>query len=345
MASAFLDLLAHARARIRPPVLIAPAAPRLVADFVVTLGLPGTAAFQFDLYQAERLRHELRELGEAADVHTAGDLWDVRNRFATMLLPSPPRGERELKRDLVEQSYHVLADGGKLLVLSPVPKDQFYPEVMKKTFGRVALESSDLGTVLWSARHGDKPRRRHEISFRVRDGDDSLVFVSRPGVFSYGRLDDGARALTEVVQTKPGDRILDLGCGMGAVGIIAARRGGPESTLALVDSHCRAVALAELNARANGLTNFTAMAASRLERLPERSFDLVVANPPYYAQHGVARLFVEGAKSTLSPGGRLFVVTKQADIVGEIVAEHFDEPTIELRRGYAVLQIVSPKRK
>jgi 23S rRNA (guanine1835-N2)-methyltransferase len=343
MPSSFLELLAQARSRIRPPVLIAPAAPRLVADLVVTLGLAETICFQFDLYQAERLREELRQIGEAADVLTAADVWDVTNRFGSVLLPSPPRGERELKRDLVEQSYHVLAECGKLFVLSPVPKDQFFPDVLKKAFGKVALQLSDLGTILWSARHGDKPRRRHEISFHVRAGDDSLVFVSRPGVFSYGRLDDGARALTEVMQVQPGDRILDLGCGIGVVGIIGARRAGPDSHVTFVDSHCRAVALAELNAKANGLSNFTAIAASKLEGLPERSFDLVLANPPYYAQHGVARLFVEGAKRLLAPGGLLYLVTKQADIVGELVAQHFDEPTIELRRGYAVLQIVSAK--
>jgi 16S rRNA (guanine1207-N2)-methyltransferase len=345
MPSSFIELLAQARSRIRPPVLIAPAAPRLVADLVVTLGLPGTTCFQFDLFQAERLRDELREIGEAADVLTGADLWEVTSRFATVLLPSPPRGERELKRDLVEQSLQVLDDGGKLVVLSPVPKDQFYPDVMKKTFGKIALESSDLGTVLWSIRHGEKPRRRHEISFHVREGGDSLIFVSRPGVFGYGRLDEGARALTEVMQVRPGDTILDLGCGIGAVGIIAARRAGTDSQVTFVDSHCRAVALAELNARANGLTNFTAIAASRLEGLPDRNFDLVLANPPYYAQHGVARLFVEGASSLLVRGGRLYLVTKQADIVGEIFAEQFGEPEIVLRRGYAVLCAVSPKRQ
>jgi 16S rRNA (guanine1207-N2)-methyltransferase len=337
MRSAFLELLEPIRSRIRPPVLITPAAPRLVADLVVTLGLSQTACFQFDLYQAERLGDELREFSADADVLTAADLWDVPGRFNTVLLPSPPRGERELKRDLVEQAYHVLEEGGRLVVLSPVPRDHFYPDLLKKTFGKVALERSGIGTVLWSARRGDKPRRRHEMTFHVRDGEQSLVFMSRPGVFGYGRMDDGSRALTDVMQVKPGDRILDLGCGLGAVGILAARRGGPEARVTLVDSNLRAVALAGQNARANGLAVFEAIAAVRLEGLPERSFDLALANPPYYAQHGVARLFLEGARRMLVPGGRLHLVTKQADVVSEIVAEFFGQPAVEVRRGYSVL--------
>ena len=144
-------------------MLIAPAAPRLITDLVVSLGLPGTACFQFDLYQAERLRHELREIGVDADVLTAADLWDVTQRFETFLLPSPPRGERELKRDLVEQSYHILNDGGRLVVLSPLAKDQFYPDLIKKTFGKISASTPKSGTIVWSTRTGDKPRRRHEI--------------------------------------------------------------------------------------------------------------------------------------------------------------------------------------
>jgi hypothetical protein len=95
MPSAFLELLAGVRSRIRPPVLITPAAPRLVADLVVTLGLSETACFQFDLYQTERLRDELRDIGTDADVLTAADLWDVPGRFNTVLLPSPPEDVRQ----------------------------------------------------------------------------------------------------------------------------------------------------------------------------------------------------------------------------------------------------------
>ena len=121
-----------------------------------------------DLHQADRLRDELREFGTDAAVDVKPDLWDLPAEFNTVLCPSPPRGDRELKRDMVEQAYHVLRPRGLLVVLSPVPKDQFFPAVMKKAFGKVALETGRDGTVLWSPRGGDHPRRRHEITFQVR---------------------------------------------------------------------------------------------------------------------------------------------------------------------------------
>src|SRR3954447_19591917 len=163
MPSPSLDLLAAARPRLRPPVLVALGAPRLAADLVAAAGLTGTACYQMDLHQADRLRDELRKIGTDAAVEVTPDLWDLPPTFNTVLYPSPPRGERELKRDVVEQSYHVLRPGGLLVVLSPVPKDQLFPAVMKKAFGEVALETDRNGTVLWSPRGDEHPRRRHEI--------------------------------------------------------------------------------------------------------------------------------------------------------------------------------------
>jgi 16S rRNA (guanine1207-N2)-methyltransferase len=365
MPSPFLDLLAAARPRLRPPVAVVLGAPRLAADLVTTLGLPDTACYQMDLYQADRLRDELRTFGVEAAVETAADLWDLPAKFNTVLYPSPPRGERELKRDVVEQAYHVLRPRGLLVVLSPVAKDQLFPAVMKKAFGKVALEVSRAGTLLWSPRGADHPRRRHEVTFHVRvpgesragepgasatggfispvahapgsPGLGSLVLVSRPGVFTYGRMDDGARALAEVAEVRSGERVVDLGCGTGAVGVLAGLRAGAGGSVTFVDSNLRAAALAEQNARANGLTDFRVVAAAHLEGLPAGHFDLALANPPYYAQQGVARLFVEGAQRLLRRGGRLYVVTKQADVVGEIVSEHFGEPLVVARRDYAVL--------
>jgi 16S rRNA G1207 methylase RsmC len=64
---------------------------------------------------------------------------------------------------------------------------------------------------------------------------------------------------------------------------------------------------------------------------------LISANPPYYAQGAIARLFVERAKTLLRPGGRLYLVTKQADQIGPLVAEVFGTTEIVERRGYAIL--------
>src|SRR5262245_55203426 len=124
MRPSFRELLAAVRPPLRLPVLIALGSPRRTAELVADIALPDTVCYQMDLFQAERLRDELAEAGKTAAVTTAADLWDVPGPFGAVLFPATAQGERELKRDVVEQAYHVLRPGGVFAVLSEVPRDQ-----------------------------------------------------------------------------------------------------------------------------------------------------------------------------------------------------------------------------
>jgi 16S rRNA (guanine1207-N2)-methyltransferase len=184
------------------------------------------------------------------------------------------------------------------------------------------------------------------MTFHARLGDGpSLVFLSRPGTFAYGRFDNGARALVETMTVEPGDRVADLGCGCGTNGTFAARTSGPSGHTVFVDSNVRAVALAEHNARANGVGAFETVASSRLEGLEAGRFDVVLANPPYYAQDTIARLFIDRGQELLRPGGRFYLVTKRPDQVGPIVAEAFGPTEPVERRGYVVLSAEAPEAR
>lgn len=336
--SQFLPLLDAVAGRIKAPVCIVLGAPRVVSQLVERLPGLEIACYQIDLFQAERLREELAAAGQKAEVRTAADLWDLPADFQTVLYPSPPRGERELKIDLVEQGFHVLRPQGVFCALSPVTQEQFFPKLMKKIFGKSALSLTDEGCVIWSHRDGDRPRRRHEIAVHARiDDGEPLVFLTRPGVFSYGRLDLGTRALLTAAEIQPGERILDLGCGAGATGIAAIRRALPGGHVTFVDSNVRAVSLAEMNARAAGLSDFTAIAAVRMEGLPADSFDVVLTNPPYYAQQSIAPMFIDRSRELLKRGGHFYLVTKQLDEMEPLVRAAFGEPELFESRGYIIL--------
>src|SRR5262249_28441999 len=175
--------------------------------------LPEITCYQMDLFQAEKLRTELDQAGLKAEVKTAPDLWDLPPQFQTAIIPSPPRGERDLKLDMVEQGFHVLRPKGTFVVLSPVIHDQLYPGMMKRIFGKSAPVHSEEGTVIWSIREKDRERRQHEVMVQARiDDGEPLRFITRPGVFAYGQLDQGSRALLVAAEVAPGDRVLDLGC-------------------------------------------------------------------------------------------------------------------------------------
>src|SRR5262249_41445170 len=253
-----LALLESIKPRARPPVVIVMGSPAQAADLCAGLGPVETVCYQMDVHQADKLRKQIKETASAVTVELAPALWALPARFNTALFPAAAHGERELKLDLVEQSFHVLAPRGLLISLSEYQADQLLPKWHKKVFGKCSeLPASKQGSVFWSVRDGERPRRRHELAFRAKIGDGpSHAFVSRPGVFGYGELDDGARAMLEVADVKPGDRILDLGCGPGANGILAMDRAGPTGHVTFVDSNVRATQLAERNAKENGLASF-----------------------------------------------------------------------------------------
>jgi 16S rRNA (guanine1207-N2)-methyltransferase len=336
--AAFLPILEAVADRVRPPVAVVLGAPRLVAHLLPKLGPDPVTCYQMDLFAADRLREELAAENLSANVVTAPDLWDLPADFQTVVFPAAAQGERSLKIDMVEQAFHVLRPRGQLVVLSPFVGDELFPQLVKKVFGKCGMVPAGEGTAFLGRRDGDRPRRRHEQTFHAKIGEGpSLSFVSRPGVFGYGKLDDGSRAMLESMIVEPGDRVLDLGCGTGANGVFAGLRAGEGSHVTFLDSNLRAVALAELNAKANGLPSFDMKAATTTD-FPPASFDLILANPPYFAQNAVAERFVTESKPLLKRDGRFYLVTKQPDEIGGMVADAFGEADGIPRRGYVVLE-------
>jgi 16S rRNA (guanine1207-N2)-methyltransferase len=334
-----LDLFATVARRVRPPVCVALGPPWPAANLAKAIADPGTVCFQLDLHQADRTRDCLAELGTTAEVVAGPDLWDLGPKFNTVIFPAAAQADRELKLDVVEQAYHVLQPGGLFLTLSEYEKDNQFAKWHKKVFGKTGQSpASENGMAFWSTRGDNAPRRRHEVTYHAKAPDGpSMAFVSRPGTFSYGRFDNGSRAMIEVAEIREGDAILDLGCGNGAVGCLTSAKAGPKGRVTFIDSNLRAVALAELNAAANGVPNPRFVAATRLQGLGMDEFDVILANPPYYAKAEITRLFVEGARDLLRRGGRYYIVTKMPTAVVPMIFETFGDCSVIENRGYSVV--------
>ena len=144
MASAYLPLWPVVRDRLSGPSVILLGSPRAAADLVAAIGRDDTVCWQMDRYQAARLAEELAVCGLTARIEVTPDVWDLPAEFGSVIFPSPVKGERELKIDLVEQSFHILKPRGTLAVLSPVERDKFFQPYMKKVFGKVALKPARM---------------------------------------------------------------------------------------------------------------------------------------------------------------------------------------------------------
>ena len=136
----------------------------------------------------------------------------------------------------------------------------------------------------------------------------SLRFTTDAGVFSRGEVDEGTRLLLETLPPLTG-RVLDLGCGWGAIGIPVAAA-NPSARVTMVDVNLRALGLAQENAAANGLTVET-LESDGFSALSGRTFDHVLTNPPIRAGKTVIYRFFQEAGEPLSPEGDLFLVIRK----------------------------------
>jgi len=146
-------------------------------------------------------------------------------------------------------------------------------------------------------------RRSFETTLRgVR-----LKLTSDAGVFSRDGVDYGSRVLIEHMDIPADARVLDIGCGYGPIGLVAARL-APQGHVKLIDINERAVELAEMNARANGIGNVSFARSDLYEAVRDDSFDVILSNPPIRAGKAVVhRVFLE-AFERLNPGGELWIV-------------------------------------
>lgn len=148
----------------------------------------------------------------------------------------------------------------------------------------------------------------HPHDFTVDFDGLRLNFTSDDGVFSKGELDKGTALLLRSLPPDAQGTLLDLGCGWGAVGVIAGKR-CPHLAVTMVDVNERAVALAQKNAERNGIAA-ACMQSDGIAAL-HRSFDFIFLNPPIRAgKEVIYRLFRECAEH-LKPMGQVHIVIRK----------------------------------
>jgi len=155
--------------------------------------------------------------------------------------------------------------------------------------------------------------RRHlaqQPGVRIEAGPRSLVLRSRHGLFSARALDEGsALLLRELERISAPSRVLDLGCGYGAIGLTLAAR-WPDAQVDMVDTDIRAVESAAENIALNQLTNATVTLSDGIRQLqqPLPAYDFIVANLPAQAGNDALDQLLLDAYDAMTDGGSLVLV-------------------------------------
>lgn len=177
------------------------------------------------------------------------------------------------------------------------------------------------------------------ISTRIKDVE--MVFETAPSIFSPNSIDNGTLAMLSVIDFLPSDKVLDLGCGYGIVGILAGKLIGEENVI-MCDVSEQAIEYATMNLRMNNVPNIRIRLSDGYKNVGETDFTLILSNPPYHADFSVPKHFIEVGFKKLAIGGKLIMVTKRLDWYKNKLTSVFGGVKVHEINGYYVF--VAEKR-
>jgi 16S rRNA (guanine1207-N2)-methyltransferase len=289
-----------------------------------------------DAFRADQATQAASNANANLKVVCAADLPSVPIQLA--LIPVLRRGEAEMTREILQQAHEQLDIGGQLIASVNNENDHWLRSQLQQLFPKVHCQRRPGGWVYQGTKLSPlKKRRSFSAEVVFRDRDRLITILTRPSVFSHRSLDGAARLLIQHGNVQPGDSVLDLGCGSGAVAIAAGLR-SQTGQIHAVDCNTRAVECTRHSASRNNISNVTAVLNHDGELPQIGDCDVALLNPPYYADFGIAKHFMRTACRLLKAGGRIVVVTKQREAY-----HRHDWPQLELESevevsGYQLLK-------
>jgi len=176
-----------------------------------------------------------------------------------------------------------------------------------------------------------------KASYRLESSGRTLHFDVPHDVFSTLRIDEGTLLfLDHLPESKP-QRILDLGCGYGALGLpVAAAH--PQAEVLMVDRDLLAVEWARRNAIRNQLSNAKVCGSLGYQSISGNKFDWILCNMPARIGKPFMEHFFKEGLQMLEEGGeiRTVVIKDLIPVLEEISRESglaIEPVSIGIRHG------------
>lgn len=270
--------------------------------------------------------HALEKLRSVPELHTGVTVYPVAGKHGPVdtVLLNIPKG-RSVLRGYLWTAAQVLEPGGRLFLAGQNARGAksaisdaatlfgAAPVLGYKSSRRIAFATRGEDDSLtlpreWAAEAAWKPQMR---GMRRPDGD--LIVVTMPGVFSWEHLDEGTALLLDHLSVEPGMDVLDMGCGYGIIGMVAARHG---ARVVLVDDDLLAVRCAQSSVLTNDLADRCIVLPSNVtSAIQDQRFDLVLSNPPFHkgveVDTSITARIVSESHDVLRSSGRLRLVANR----------------------------------
>lgn len=181
-----------------------------------------------------------------------------------------------------------------------------------------------------------------EMFVKLRDM--PITVYSRPGVFSWDHVDEATMLLAEHMVVNKGESVLDLGCGSGGLGVVAAKL-SETGRVRLVDADNEAVRSTRGTIEVAGVRNASVTISDVASAVIDERFDVVVSNPPFHVGKAtnleLPLQFIRDAFEVLNDGGRLYLVANRTLPYEGMIEEQFGRVhTIHDGQRFKVLHAV-----
>ncbi len=153
-----------------------------------------------------------------------------------------------------------------------------------------------------------KPESRLKIKL-TRDilRNKEIEFYTASGLFSAEKVDKGSKLLINKSIIKENDRILDLGCGYGIIGL-SLKLSLPKIKVTFSDINERAVQITNKNLKLNNI-KAEVIQSDGFENIKEK-FNVILLNPPQSAGKKLCFKLIEDSKNHLEKDGTLQLVAR-----------------------------------
>jgi len=273
--------------------------------------------------------------------------------FDVVALSPPPDSTAEAVFEMIERAQPKLRHGASLyLAASATRGAKGFMRKLTEVIGPAKVVSHSNGDWLMRAERSPvrppeavdlaKYERTIEVELRGR----KYRFHTSAGLASSAGIDPGTRLLIETMELRPRHSVIDIGCGYGPIGIVAAHLASV-GRIVLVDCNARAVDLTLANirshhlnhARKNGKPRVEVVLGDRFDAVPGERFDRVLSHPPLSAGSDVLFPLVDDAHRHLRVHGRLYLASVRYAAVMRHAQKVFGNCQIAAERGRHVVLV------
>ena len=188
----------------------------------------------------------------------------------------------------------------------------------------------------------DNSYTNNEYKFNYTFKGIEFSFLASDGVFSKRRVDFGTNLLINSLEDLSNKKVLDLGCGVGVIGILIAK-GYKNTFVTLSDVNEKALDYANRNIKLNNVKNAKSVVSSLFDNI-EDEFDVIVSNPPIRAGKQIVHGVIKEGFNHLKKEGFVYVVIQKkqgAESLKKVMEEVFGNVSIvNKENGYMIYKSV-----